>query len=307
MIPLTVEARGEIIASNVDEFREMVAAALATINREPASDEEFGQAEQDVKALKEAEKAVTEAKAKALEDAADIQRLFATLDETSDEIREARLELERQVKAKKSEVRERIIKDALDDIGETLQVKPGGFRGEIESAVKGKRTIDGMVGSASKACAIVIRRVNEARKLIDAFEDANGKELTLDRAELELKGPDPVAAELRRRLDLARAEAEKRRLREEKEKAERELNQKAEAAKEEVRQTAKPELPKPRKIDGIPTTGSVAGEWAGFETAVMVAFQPLKEARAKLKHPENKEKAFQFAKAVNAAWKEVTA
>lgn len=318
LIPLTVETRGEVIASNVDEFREMVTAALATLNSELVTDEDFGQAEIDVKALKTAEKAVVEAKEKALEDSADIRRLFTTLDEIAEEIREARLERERAIKAKKTEVRESIIRETLDDIGETLQVKPGGFRGEIESAVKGKRTIDSMTGAASSAAAKVIRRVNECRGLIDTFEKTNGRELTMDRDVLELATPDRVAGELRRRLELAAAEAEKRKLREAAEKAEAEaeaLKAKAEsAAKQDTEDPGKTrlvdaapvrdELPKPKKIGSLPTGQSAEGEWAGFETAVLAAFGPLKEAKGRLKHPANVAKARRFAVAVNAAWKD---
>jgi chromosome segregation ATPase len=315
LIPLTVETRGEVIASNVDEFREMVTAALATINRDPATDEEFGQAEIDVKGLKTAEQAVAEAKSKALEDAAEIRRLFDALDDTILEIREARLELERQIKAKKAEVRERIIDETLADLGDTLQMKPGGFRGEIESAIKGKRTLESMIDETRGAAAIIVRRVNECRDLIEAFEHTNGRELTMDRDALELKIPDNLAAELRRRLELAQAEAEKRKLREQAEKAKAEaeaLKAKAAEAKSEVTEVtevteaAKPELPKPPKVEALPTGPSAAGEWAGFETAVIAAFGPLKEAKGRLKHPVNVARAKRFAVAVNAAWKQAS-
>lgn len=55
IIPLTIETRGEIVTNNLAEFRELVREALGNINRDLTTDEEFGQAELDVKALKAAE------------------------------------------------------------------------------------------------------------------------------------------------------------------------------------------------------------------------------------------------------------
>lgn len=299
LVPLTVETRGEVIASNVDEFREMVTAALATINRDPKTDEEFGQAEQDVKALKDAEGSVTDAKAKALSDAEQLQALFASLDDTAGEIREARLELERQIKTKKAEVRDALIDKALLKLGEEVEVSPRGFRIELESAIKGKRTLATMEKALGTASSVILGRIRKARAVLDQFEEAHGAELILDRAELELRTADQVEAELRRRIDLRKAEAEKRKLREEAEKAKAD----ATAAKKEVEEAKKP-APKPKKVGALPTGPSAAAEWAGFETAVMVAFKQLREAKAGLKHEENIERVDRFAGKINAAWKE---
>lgn len=303
LVPLTVETRGEVIASNVDEFREMVRTALEAINREPATDEEFGQAEQDVKALKEAETAVKEAKDKALADAEQLNALFQSLDDTSEDIRQARLELDKVVKAKKAEVRETLIADAAEEIdldllaGEKLSL----FRDELELVVKNKRTLASM-GKALDACVkIVNRRIRRSRAILDEFEEAYGREMILDRAELERKTPEQVEAELRRRFELASAEEEKRTARAEAEKAKAE----AAAARDEAEEARKPApLPEAKKVDSLPTGPSPAAEWAGFETAAMVAFKQLKEARGKLRHEENIERVNRFAGQVNAAWKE---
>lgn len=312
LIPLEVETRGEVIASNVDEFREMVQTALGTINREPETDEEFGQAEQDVKALKVAETAVKEAKQKALADAEQLHKLFDSLDDTSEEIRQARLELEKAVKAKKEEVREKIIETSLAELADELEVVTRGFRPELESAIKGKRTLESMQKAVDGSCKVIARRVQEAKEALDEFEEAYGKELILDRAELELKTAEQVRAELKRRFELAAAEEEKRKLRQEakKAKAEAEAMKAAKAAEgtdEAAPGDMKPEKadpPKPKKVGSLPTGPSVAGEWAGFETAVLAAFGPLKEAKGRLKHPENIERARRFAAAVNQAWKD---
>jgi len=311
LIPLAIEAKGEVIASNVDEFREMVQTALAAINREPATDEEFGQAEVDVKALKGAEDSVKSAKEKALADAEQLHALFGALDETSEEIREARLDLEKVVKAKKAEVRNQLISIALDGIKIDLppmQVSKL-FQPELESAVKGKRTLASMKKAFDTAVKVANGRIGKAREILEEFEQEHGREMILDRVELETKTPDQVESELRRRLDVKRADDEKRKAQEEAAKAKAE----AEEAKAEAEEAKKPApLPTPPKVGSLPTGPSEPAEWAGFVAAVLLAFKPLKEAKNALTHEGNRAKANEFAGAVNAAWiaakkKEVTA
>lgn len=313
LIPLSIEAKGEVIASNVDEFRELVRGALGAINLEPKTDEEFGQAEIDVKALKGAEDSVKSAKEKALKDAEDLHQLFAALDETSEEIRQARLELEKTIKTKKEEVRNRLVLDALDRIDKfdlPAMQRERVFRAELDSAVKGKRTLDSMGKALDVAVKVINGRIGKCRAILDQFEEAHGSEMILDRSELEMKTTDQVEAELRRRIDLKKAEDAKKAAQEEAAKAKAE----AAAAKEEAQGKTTladvedaPPAP-PAAMPPVASEGPSAGaEWAGFEAAVMLAFKPLKEAKDRLKHPENIEKAKAFAMAVNAAWKEAKA
>ena len=313
---LAIEVRGEVVASNAAEFREMVRAALTTINRTPATDEEFGRAEQDVKSLGNAEKAVRAAKEKALADASSLHALFATLDETSEEIRAARLELEKQIAARKAEVRAEYLEAALDDIAEVdPMVARRTFWGELEAALKGKRTLDSIRKSLDVATKTINGRLNKSRAVIAQFEKAHGVEMIPDRKELELRSAEHVEGELRRRLEAKRAKEEAGRLREETAKANAaaasaraEADANAQAAKGTIEATgtldepAPFKLPDPPKIGSLPTGPSPLAEWTGFMAAVMGAFKPLKEAKAALRHPENQAKAQQFAEAVNAAW-----
>ena len=111
IIPLTVEARGEIITNNLPEFRELVREAMGNINRDLKSDEDFGQAEIDVKALKSAEDAVRDAAVQAFDDR--LKTMVAELTETAEEIRAPRLELEKLIAKRKDEVKTEIIESAL--------------------------------------------------------------------------------------------------------------------------------------------------------------------------------------------------
>jgi hypothetical protein len=324
IIPLAIEARGEVIASNVDEVREMVRAALSNINRNLTTDEEFGQAELDVKALKGAEEDFTSAKEKALRDAESLYNLFAAIDATVEEIRKPRLELENLIKKRKEEVKSELIDEAL----ETFDIDPRDarkmFLGGLQGVIKGKRTLDSMRRELRVYAATQQGIITANRKSIQTFENAHGQDLTMDRTELELKSSEYVTGELRRRFEAKKAADERKRLEEEAAKA-RAAEAKAKAEVEAAKQPAKPApLPDPPKIGGIPTgvrsvtpsnvvpihqtpapepaTISEAQEWAEMTATVKSAFALIKEHRERLIHDANKQRIASFGASVNAVW-----
>lgn len=102
---LHVEVRGQVIASNLTAFRERAMAVIGNINTDPRTDEDFADAEKTVKWCKEVETRISGAKQNALGQTCDIDALFRALDEVSEFARKTRLTLEKQVKAKKDEIR----------------------------------------------------------------------------------------------------------------------------------------------------------------------------------------------------------
>lgn len=316
IIPLTVEARGEIITNNLPEFRELVRAALGNINRDLRSDEDFGQAEKDVKALKNAEDAVREAALKAFDD--QLKELVDGLNETAEEIRVPRLELEKLIAKRKEEVKSELVEEFLG----TFDIDPKDarkhFLGGLQNAIKGKRTLESMRTALRVYATTQQAIITKNRGAIDTFEKGHGVEMTMDRRELELKSAEFVEGELRRRFEAKKAAEERKRLEAEAANAKAEAQaaiREAEAAK----QPAKPApLPAPPKIGSIPVgvqkpedppAGNVVefpqsedAEWAAFKTAVFTSFGPLKAARELLKHHGNIARAAKFAHGVNAAW-----
>lgn len=333
LIPLTIEAKGEVITNNIGEFREMVREALASLNLAPSTDEEFGQAELDAKALKDAEARVTDAKAKALADAEELNAMFVALDETSEEIRAARLGLEKAVAKRKEEVKAELIAEAIDKLECAPRLRQATYGRSVSDAIKGKRTLDSMRSALAVMVGIHNGAIAKNRKAIESFVKAHGEELVMDSQELEVKSPDNVEVELRRRFEAKKAAEERKRLEAEAaaaRAAEAKAKADAAAAVAEVSKPAKctldidpfpgkptpPDLPKPPKIGSIPVGSQSAPpagaiitqeqEWDCFCVLVREAFGPLKEARMNLKHSANQERAAAFATAVGTAWKEVT-
>ena len=308
LIPLSIETRGEVIASNVDEFRTLVRGALANINRDLTTDEHFGQAELDVKALKGAEDAVKAAKEKALADAEQLNALFRALDDTAEDIRAPRLELEKLIAKRKEEVKNELITDAIARLDCAPRLRAGTFGRSLTEAIKGKRTLDGMRKALDVMVTTHNAMIGKCRIAIDTFTWEHGKELVMDAEDLEVRGLDNVQGELRRRLELTRAEEERKRLAAEAEKAKAEVAQ----MKRDTAEASKPPMqpigtaiPRATPVMQAPTEIEVVAEWALFKVKVVAAFAPVKGARAELQCAENVAKAAAFAEAVAKAWKEV--
>lgn len=323
IIPLTIEARGEVISSNINEFRELVREALGTINRDLQTDEQFGQAELDAKALKEAEENVKSAKDKALADAESLHALFVAMDETSEEIRKARLDLETQIKKRKEEVKSEIVEEFLAafDIDPTTARKH--FLAGLQSNIKGKRTVESMRTACRVFQTTQQARIIEARASIERFVGKFGKDLVMDARDLELKGREAVEAELMRRHEAKQAADEAAKLKAEADKAKAEAAKANQALAEANKPPAAPVTSPPSNVEQGPwkeagTSVAVAepvtstevhnqhidAEWKEFKAACLAAFVPLKTAREGLKHSKNIAKANIFANAINKVWKE---
>jgi len=332
LIPLSIETRGEVISSNIDEFRTMVRESLATINRDLRTDEEFGQAELDAKALKSAEDAVKGAKEKALDDAESLHKLFSTLDATAEEIRVARLELEKQINRRKDEVKAELVVEALALFDLPEHVAKRHFEIGLVAAMKGKRTVESMRTALRVYATTQMAGITKSRAMIASFEKAHGQDMSMDRTELEMKTVEAVEAELRRRLEAKRAADEKKRLEAEAATAKAEAAKaqaEATAARAEAQAAPSPakvdprnphNLPPPPRIGSIPVGAAAraeagdlvltpeeteAEEFQVFRAVLLESFAPAKAARVNLKHAANIARAQAFADDMAAAWKKL--
>ena len=327
IIPLTIEARGEIITNNLPEFRELVREALGNINRDLVTDEQFGQAELDVKGLKEAEDAVRTAAVKAFDD--QLKALVDGLNETAEEIRVPRLELEKLISARKDAVKSEIVEEFLGAFDIDAKLARKHFLGGLQNAIKGKRTLDSMRTACRVYQTTQQEIISKCREVLISFEKAHGADLIPDRRELELETPNGLEAELRRRFEAKRAREEKAKLESEAAVAKAEAA-KAQAALAEASKPVDPRnphnLPPPPKIGSIPTGSkanppdesnvvpfksealgndhaiTAAEEWKQMTATVVAAFAIIKEHRERLIHDANKKKIASFGASVNAVW-----
>lgn len=188
MSELIIKLTGEVTDTNFDEWKNDLLGRLKKVNTELATDDDFANAEADVKAIKAGEKALKDAKASALEQASEIQKLFAAIDEVSAEAREARLALDRQIKKRKAEIKDEIIVSGVESIDDYLQEQsatlqslkhPWADRSTFEEAIKGKRT----AASMEKAVAKLLVQVKT--EIADREEQINNNSKTLEQIDEE--------------------------------------------------------------------------------------------------------------------------
>ncbi len=186
MSELIIKLKGEVTDTNFDEWKNDLIAKLGKVNTELTTDDDFANAESDVKAIKAGEKSLKDAKTSALEQADEIQKLFAAIDEVSGEARTARLALEKQIRTRKDEIKDEIVdtgveavRDYLQEQSETLQsVRHSWFeKSAFEDAIKGKRTassmqkaVTGLVVKIKGEMADRETIISENQKVIDGID-----------------------------------------------------------------------------------------------------------------------------------------
>lgn len=224
MSELIIKLKGEVTDTNFDEWKNDLIAKLGKVNTDLSTDDDFANAESDVKTIKAGEKSLKDAKASALEQADEIQKLFAAIDEVSSEARDARLALERQIKKRKSEIKDEIVdsgieavEDYLQDQSDTLQsLRHSWFaRSDFEDAIKGKRTTSSMQKSVT---ALVVKlkgeiadretSITENRKVLDSI-DKQYSAIFQDEKSLLLMDSETLKSTIDERKEYFEAEKEK--------------------------------------------------------------------------------------------------
>jgi putative phage-type endonuclease len=163
MLPaIHVEVTGMVKASNLDQFRALALAAIGNINTDLQDDQDFADAEKTVKWCTDVESRLAATKEHILGQAQDIDAVIRTLDEVNEEARQVRLRLEKLVKSRKQEIRDKIVLDANEAFRKHLAELEAGFGGNIRmpavaidvaNAIKGKKTITSLRDAADTELA----------------------------------------------------------------------------------------------------------------------------------------------------------
>ena len=239
---LRIEVTGAVTASNLAEFRETALAAIRSVNRTLKTDQDFADAERAVKWCADVESRLKAAKDHALSQTASIDALFRALDDIGTEARTVRLDLDKLVTRRKTEVKEEAVaaaRRALEQHVATINAEIAPMRlppvpADFAGAIRGLRSVASMddklqalLASAKVACDALARGI---RANVAAFkEHAAGFEfLFVDLGQIVHKAPEDFAATLQARIAAHKeAEAARERQRVEAE-AQRIARQKAE-------------------------------------------------------------------------------
>ena len=305
-VTLSVAISAQVEENNLAEYMPPVREWLAGINRKPSTDEDFGDAEVNVKKLKALEELLSTEKARVIAAAEDVQKMFAQFDDATEELRVARLDLEKAIAKRKDEVKAEIVEEFLGSFDIDAMDARRHFLRPLQDQLKGKRTVESMRTACRVYQVTMQAGITKSREMIHRFATTHGAGLVMDRRELELKSCDSVEAELRRRWEAHKAAVEFA-------KAKAEADAAKAALAEAVKPAAVPEvgtsnIERPTSnIEGkteVKPDETAAHEWATFRAACLAAFATVKEARGRLKFSANIAKAQGLANGMNATWGE---
>jgi predicted phage-related endonuclease len=223
---LRIEVTGMVTASNLAEFKETALAAIRSVNRELSTDAHFADAEKAVKWCADVESRLQAAKQHALSQTATIDALFKTIDDISAEARRVRLDLDKLVTRRKTEVKEEAIDRARKSLAAHItalnaELAPAFLKvpvSDFAGAIKSKRSIDSMQESLDTMLAACKIGADAAARAVRANlatfrERAAGFEfLFADLGQIALKAADDFGTLVQARIDAHKvAEAEKAR------------------------------------------------------------------------------------------------
>lgn len=200
MSKLSIVISGVIEKSNFDEWKTDLVEKIRSVNTDLKTDDDFVAAGKHVKQFKAAEKSLKEAKQSALQQAAEINKLFEAIDTVSEEARQARLKLDKQIKKRKKEIKLEFVEQGVTSIKAFIEEQSPEFQSLSHSdyiddaifadALSGKASTKGMQKAITKTCdsikdAITKKAadVNANAKALDNLP-ANHKALFQDRTQL---------------------------------------------------------------------------------------------------------------------------
>ncbi|WP_348720631.1 hypothetical protein [uncultured Alcanivorax sp.] len=247
---VSVQVSGSLsIVDNFDRFEtELRQFVEDRLIRDPKTDQDFADLDNQVKALKKAEDALDAAEAQLLAQVEAVDTAKRRKDMLHKLARDNRLMAEKLVKEQKKAIKLQIAQDAkqaVEDHGAKVQATLDGYTlprvtTDFNEAMKGKRTITTLRDAADNEVARAKIAINEAADLIrenaKIIADAGHDFLFADRQQLALKDSELVKLEVESRItrhkqeEERRLEAERQRIAaEEKAKAERAAQQAQEA------------------------------------------------------------------------------
>lgn len=151
---LYVEVSGQVLASNLSEFKQCALARIGAINTDLVTDQDFADAEAAEKWLKDVEARIDSTKKATLEQTQSIDELFRMLDEIKRLAADTRKTLSGKIKSEKETRRAELIaegKAALDRYVTDLNASLNGHfprqDGDFAGAIKGMKKLENMKGA----------------------------------------------------------------------------------------------------------------------------------------------------------------
>lgn len=220
---LHIVLKGEVSASNLDEFKEVALAAIRSVNRDLQTDQDFADSAKARKWCEDIETKVAAAKQHALSQTATIDALFRALDEISEEAGKVRRELKKLEEARTLGINGEVVADGVKQFADHMRAlnaaMPAPYMPVIQvdfgGAIKGLRTVASKKNAVSTELARVKIIANDHATRIQAnlLTLEKHKEHVLlfaDVGALVLKQPDDLAAVIAQRVAAHEAELKRK-------------------------------------------------------------------------------------------------
>ncbi|GAB6263944.1 lambda-exonuclease family protein [Photobacterium sp. R1] len=157
---ISYRMNGLSLTSNLNVFKE-AAESLVEKSKQPIkTDQDFANAESMVKVFKGAEDKINSLADQVLGEVQDIDTFVKDLKFISEQIRQARLATDKQVKARKEQIRKEILKKAIDEIHQhrialiaEINAQQPEVTVSVTDAMKGKKTVTSLKDAAAAAVA----------------------------------------------------------------------------------------------------------------------------------------------------------
>lgn len=244
---VSVQVNGSLaVVDNFDRFEAALTHFIdKVLVRDPQTDQDFADLDNQVKALKKAEDALDAAEAQLLAQVESVSNAKQRKDMLHELARSNRLMAEKLVKEQKKVIKLSIAKDGREAVDAFIADLNKGLGGaympqiptDYSNVMKGKRTIDSLRAAADDETARAkIEASTWAEKIranLKTLESVERQELFSDRAQLALKDADHLEAVITSRIAAAK-EAEEKRKAEEAEAAKRKAEQEQDQAQAEA-------------------------------------------------------------------------
>lgn len=251
---IAYQMNGLSITSNLDVFKEAADKMVEDAKLPIESDQDFANAELRVKEFKKAEDKIKEVSQAVLGEVESIDKFTKDLSYIGEQLRQARLATDKQVKSRKAEIRQEILTASHNEIGTLLNEVNAKLHvaiqldtSSIEQSMKGKKTVDSLKDAAQTALAALKIELNEQAEtvrnnaeLMRKPEYNEFKFLFSDWSQIAFKANDDFEALVKSRI-ADHKEAEAKRLEEERKRMEAEAKAKAEREAQQEREKIRQE------------------------------------------------------------------
>lgn len=225
---LDIQIVGNVVASNLAQWRDVVKERIAAINTNLTTDQEFSDAKAMVKFLDDGEKRIELVKSQVLAQAVDINAVLSAMDEIKETMRSKRLGLDKTVKAREESIKIEIMQAGKDQLAAHIaglnkrlaKVQMPPIAADWPTATKGKRNLESMRGAVADLVAAKKIESNEIADRISINLDTLAKLSREDNADysflfhdfgyLVSKAPDDMELLARSRIANHKAEEAKR-------------------------------------------------------------------------------------------------